>query len=106
MRKLSKDEIKEIKNIDGVNNKKDFLQSIIIKEWSKTGRGLIQLYTGSGKSILVTKIILGLHNKPDFDFLIVVPTTNLKDDFEDKVLKYSLKNVTVTTIQSLSKKIS
>lgn len=105
MRKLSKDEIKEIKNIDGINNRKNFIQDIIIKEWSKTGKGLIQSYTGSGKSVLITKIILALHNKPDFDFIIVVPTTKLKEDFESIVLKYQLKNVFVTTIQSLSKRV-
>lgn len=102
MRKLTRAEITQVNNIPEVNDKKNYIQDLILQEWNKTGKGLIQCYTGFGKGHLIRKLIHAIHKKnPKFNFTVVVPTTNLKDDFESQ----NFPNTTVTTIHSFSRKI-
>ena len=106
MRKLSKIEINEINKISDVNKKKDLLQSIIISEWNKTKKGLISAFTGMGKSICILKIIQQFNiDFPNEDVIIISPFTKLRDDFQDKISKFGLKNTKSVTLQSYSAEI-
>ena len=48
MLKLSKDEIKEILKLPTVNERKSYIQTIILKEWIFQKKGILELFTGFG----------------------------------------------------------
>lgn len=103
MRKLSNEEIKQIKSIEGINPKKSFIQNLIVEEWWKTKKGLIESYTGSGKSRIVTETIKKINREyPDYNIIIVSPTSKLEDDFNKKIIESDLKNTTSITTKSYS----
>lgn len=105
--KLSLKDIREIKSIEGINNRKDKLQDNIIQAWGENNRkGLVSGFTGFGKSYLVTKAIKLINTtNPEYVIHIIAPTTKLVDDFNKNINKYNLQNTTVHTIHSYSKYI-
>lgn len=106
MRKLSLQEIEEIKSIEGINNRKDHLQNIVIKEWFKSPRGCLEAFTAFGKTHSTLKIIKILNQQqPTSTICIIVPSIDLKNDFVKSINSYQLKNVEVHVVNSFSMKI-
>ena len=91
-RKLSRDEINEIKKISDVNKKKDVAQNIVLKDWVKIKKGCLEAFTSYGKSYLLLKTVaLFNKQKPDASILIIVPSLTLQDDILKDLKKQNLK---------------
>ncbi len=106
MRKLTRDDFSKISKIEGVNPKKDIIQNMMIEEWWKTKNGLIESYTGSGKSVMISKLVKRINREyPDYNILIVSPTSKLEDDFNKKIQEFDLKNTTSITTKSCAIRI-
>jgi superfamily II DNA or RNA helicase len=103
MRKLTQQEIAECNRIEGVNSRKDYLQNLVIKDWFKKPNGVFIGFTSVGKSYCIAKVIKILNQqKPEATTCIIVPASDLKDDFEKTVKMFDLKNVDVFVINSFS----
>lgn len=103
MRKLSVAEINHALSLPTVNNRKDYLQNLVIQEWFKSPNGVFEGFTSIGKSYCIAKVIKLLNQQqPDATTCIIVPATDLKEDFEKTVAKFELKNVEVHVINSFS----
>ena len=78
-------------------------QDIGIEEYRKTGNGTLAWCTGMGKTraalIIQDKVIEKI---PDASFIVIVPTTALKDQWQQLI--NPTYNVKVITIQSLISK--
>lgn len=101
---LSNKEIKQLRSISDVNSKKSAVQQKIIDIWWKTKIGLVESFTGSGKSVLISKLIQRINKEyPEYNIIIISPTSKLESDFNDRITEYGLKNTTSTTIMSYAK---
>lgn len=103
MRKLTREEFKYTETLEKINEKKNYIQNLIIKDFFNIKKGILTAYTGMGKSTVFYKIInLFNKQKSEYTILIVVPKIILKDQIEEKVLEYGFKNVTVSVVNSLA----
>lgn len=103
MRKLSEVEINHALSLPTVNDRKDYLQNLVIQQWFKQPNGVFEGFTSIGKSYCIAKVIKLLNQQqPTSTTCIIVPATDLKDDFEKTVAKFELKNVEIHVINSFS----
>ncbi len=96
----------QIKNsifITQLNKRRDYLQTLVINHLAQTKYLLINCFTSFGKSYCVKQGIRRLNNKygKEEQHIIVVPSTNLKEEFE-KVLN-EFPNVKVLIINTFVK---
>lgn len=82
---------------------RDDRQKICVNKWLQSkGVGTLIQPTGCGKTTTALKCIqkvLTLY--PDFKVLVVVPTTNLKEQWEDRASKFNITNLTVLVINTV-----
>lgn len=82
---------------------RDERQKICVNKWLQNkGVGTLIQPTGCGKTTTALKCIqkvLTLY--PDFKVLVVVPTTNLKEQWEDRISKFNITNITVLVINTV-----
>lgn len=85
---------------------RDERQQICVNKWlANRGVGTLIQPTGCGKTTTALKCIqkvLSLY--PHFRVLVVVPTTNLKEQWEDRASKFGINNITVLVINTVSNK--
>lgn len=80
-------------------------QKQVIKRWTDSGRrGTLEAVTGFGKTYVSLLILKDLQdNKPDGTALVIVPTTNLKGQWEAGCRKLGITNTTVLVINTAVK---
>lgn len=80
-------------------------QREIINNWKNNrAKGTFEGVTGFGKTFVAILIIQEMNSKrPDRTAHVVVPTRYLKTQWEEKVKKFELKNVTVETVHTTVK---
>lgn len=101
--KLTSDEKKYIKNIKGLNNKRNHLQDLIINKFlnnTLSKKVVIAGHPRMGKSIICLKIIQLLNTKFQGLHLICCPTSHIKNDFIKLFESNNITNVVVTTYQA------
>lgn len=101
--KLTSDEKKFIKNIKGLNNKRDFVQNLVINSLlnnTSSKKGVISCHPRMGKSVIALKFIKLLNSKFQGEHLICVPSTIIKNDFIKLFEENNITNVVVTTYQA------
>ena len=80
-------------------------QQLVIRRWAENKfRGTLEAATGFGKTyvgILAIKYVA--ERIPEADFLVIVPTTVLKDQWEQQVTEHKLTTVTVMVINTAIK---
>lgn len=81
---------------------RDERQRLFIDKFrSKKGVGTLLAATGFGKTFVALLLISDiLKNKPESTFLIVVPTENLKEQWELKIQQWNLNNCTVQVVNT------
>lgn len=82
---------------------RDERQQICVNKWlANRGVGTLIQPTGCGKTTTALKCIqkvLTLY--PNFKVLVVVPTTNLKEQWEDRAKNFNINNLTVLVINTV-----
>jgi superfamily II DNA or RNA helicase len=88
-----------------IDQKRLLEQQKIVQLWrDKLAKGTVIGPTGFGKSYVGILIIGYMNQKnPDRTTIIIVPTLELKNQWESHVAQHNLKNVTVTVINSAIK---
>ncbi len=83
-------------------------QQKIVQKWvSHKGVGTVVGPTGFGKSYIGILTVQSMNNRyPDRTTIIIVPTQELKNQWNEHILSFSLKNVEVLIINSAIKKRS
>src|ERR1051325_616620 len=104
-RRLNQKEIDHIKTLSDVNEKKSFIQGIIIEEFKKWRKGFITCYTSFGKGYTFGKIIQGVNKKnPHFTHCFVSDAKVINEQFrENYVQEWNLKHVEDFVINSYIK---
>jgi superfamily II DNA or RNA helicase len=85
------------------NETKDEIQTTIINRWLKDflGKGYLVAVTGFGKTFVGLKTISRLTKAfPKATTNVVVPTTYLKKQWEDRISQFKLPNVTVYVVNT------
>ena len=105
MRKLNQIEINHIISLNTVNEKKTFIQNLIIEEFRKHRKGIVTLYTGFGKNYMISEIIKRVNAKtPTSEIDFVTNSQAIIDDFtENYIEKNGLINVKPSIINSYCK---
>lgn len=109
VRELSSEEIEHCKSINNsvftiqLNKRRDYLQTLVINHLAQTKYLLINCFTSFGKSYCVKQGIRRLNIKygKEQQHIIVVPSTNLKEEFEKVLAEFS--NVKVVIINTFVK---
>jgi len=80
-------------------------QQEVIDKWTQAGRrGTLEAVTGFGKTFVALLILQEMNEKlPTGTSLIVVPTQNLKQQWEDSINEMHITNATVMVINSAVK---
>lgn len=73
---------------------RDERQAEAVNRWLKSnGKGTVVAATGVGKTVIAIKCIQKVRSKyPDLSVLVVVPTTQLKDQWEEELKKWGVAN--------------
>ena len=101
--RLTLKNINDINTIDDINKRRDAMQNLVIQEWFKKPRGILTAFTSFGKSYCIAKVISIVNQQqPDSTVCIIVPTSHLKNDMEEIIEKFSLKNTEVHVVNSFS----
>lgn len=79
---------------------RDERQKLCIKNWLKNGlKGTVVGATGMGKTRVALKSLNLLHKHyPDYRFIVVVPTTNLKDQWEAQLPDWEIEMCTEVVV--------
>lgn len=105
--KLSKDEKDFVKKISILNNKRNYLQNLVIQrclENTKSKKYVWSCHPRMGKSFLSLKLINLFDKKysnPLQLHLVITPTTNIKEDFEKLFKENGIRNVVVSTCSGI-----
>lgn len=102
-RKLTKEEEEHIKKFVELNHKRAYIQNLVVTEFAKHRKYIANLFTSSGKSRIVYYAIKRMQAKfgTTLPYVVVVPTTLLKEDFE-KILG-EFENVHVFVVNTYIK---
>jgi hypothetical protein len=102
-RRLSEEEEIYINKFSQLNEKRDFIQNLVVTEFAKHKKYIANLFTSSGKSRIVYYAIKRMQKKfgNSLPYVVIVPTTLLKEDFE-KLLK-EFENVHVFVVNTYIK---
>jgi len=101
--KLTSNEKKYIKNIKGLNNKRDYVQDLIINKLlnnTSSKKVVVSGHPRLGKSVLALKLINLLNTKFQGLHLICSPSKHIKGEFIKLFESNNITNVVVTTYQA------
>jgi superfamily II DNA or RNA helicase len=89
-----------------IDKKRLARQELVIQRWTKAGRkGTLEAVTGFGKTFVALLVLKDMNkNSPGSSSLIIVPTQNLKKQWEKGLESLGITNYTVAIINSAVKR--